>query len=58
MFLYGGVKYVISADDPGGRKQGKMICIHAMVGGLLFMLWTAINTLFANQLGVLWGSCT
>jgi hypothetical protein len=38
MFVYGGTKYTFSADDPGGRKSGKMTCIHAMIGGILIML--------------------
>jgi hypothetical protein len=42
MFVYGGIKYVFSADDPGGRKQGKMICIHSVIGGILIALATAI----------------
>ena len=38
MFVYGGVKYVFSADDPGGRKQGKMTCIHAVIGGIIVIV--------------------
>ena len=38
MFVYGGLKYVFSADDPGGRKQGKMTCIHAVIGGIIVVL--------------------
>jgi hypothetical protein len=30
--MYGGAKYVYSADDPGGRKEAKKICINALVG--------------------------
>jgi hypothetical protein len=32
MFIYGGAKYAFSADDPGGRKQAKSICLHALIG--------------------------
>jgi hypothetical protein len=38
MFVYGATKYAYSADDPGGRKQGKDICVHSIVAGLLLML--------------------
>ena len=34
-FIYGGAKYAFSADDPGGRKQGKQIAIHALIGFLI-----------------------
>jgi hypothetical protein len=45
MFTYGGIKYVFSADDPGGRKQGKMICIHAVIGGIILVLADSILTI-------------
>jgi hypothetical protein len=52
MFLYGGVKYTSSADNPGGRNQGKTICIHAMIGGIIWSLWATIGP------GLLkWSSC-
>jgi hypothetical protein len=43
MFTYGGVKYVFSADDPGGRKAAKNTCIHAIIGGIIILLasWVA-----------------
>jgi hypothetical protein len=43
MFTYGGVKYVFSADDPGGRKAAKNTCIHAVIGGIIILLgsWVA-----------------
>ncbi len=47
MFLYGGLKYIFSADDPGGRKQGKMTCIHAVIGGVIVVLATNIVGLLA-----------
>jgi hypothetical protein len=45
MFLFGAAKYAYSANDPGGRKQGKNICIHAMIGGILFLLTWAVMDL-------------
>lgn len=38
MFIYGGLRYVYGADDPGTRKQAKSICINALVGGILIAL--------------------
>jgi hypothetical protein len=49
MFLYGAVKYVYSADDPGGRKQGKDICIHAVIGGMLLLLTWSVLTILGLQ---------
>ncbi len=48
MFLYGGVKYAFSADDPGGRKQGKSICIQAAIGGIFIMVWTGFKQLLVS----------
>ena len=31
MFVYGAVKYVYTADDPGGRKQAIGICVAAII---------------------------
>ncbi len=45
MFIYGGLKYIFSADDPGGRKQGKMTAIHAVIGGIIVILATTIINL-------------
>jgi hypothetical protein len=42
MFLYGGGKYVYSADDPAGRKQGKSMCIHAIIGAIIMGLVGAV----------------
>jgi hypothetical protein len=42
MFIYGGVKYIYSADDPGGRKQGKNMVIHAIIGSLIMGLLAVI----------------
>jgi hypothetical protein len=57
MFLYGGIKYVMAADNPGGRNQGKTICIHAMVGGLLIGLWTVVKTIVTSSLPTSFGGC-
>jgi hypothetical protein len=44
MFTYGGAKYVFSADDPGGRKQGKNICIHTIVGVIILAVgWSVFQ---------------
>jgi hypothetical protein len=46
MFFYGVAKYAYSADDPGGRKQGKTIIIHAVIGGILMgVLASIVSTL-------------
>lgn len=42
MLVYGGLRYTFSADDPGGRKQGKNILIHALIGGVLIMIANAL----------------
>jgi len=41
-FIYGAVKYTYSADDPGGRKQGKTIMIHSIIGFILMALLAGI----------------
>ncbi|MFH1404208.1 MAG: hypothetical protein ABIH11_08075 [Candidatus Altiarchaeota archaeon] len=38
MFVYGGLKYIFSADDPSGRKTGLNICIAATIGALLIVI--------------------
>ncbi len=45
MMVYGAIRYAYGADDPGGRKSGKNIFIQAIVGGLLFLMYTAVMTL-------------
>jgi hypothetical protein len=35
MFLYGAARYAYSAEDPGGRKQGKNIIIQSIIGALI-----------------------
>ena len=42
MFMYGAAKYVYSAEEPGGRQQGKTICIHAIIGGIIMGLIAAV----------------
>jgi hypothetical protein len=52
MFTYGGLKYVYSAGDPGGRKSGKLTCIHAIIGGILLTLASiVIQVLFPGSTG-------
>lgn len=53
MFLYGGVKYVFSSDDPGGRKQGKTICIHAIIGFVIMAVLSAVVNAVVNALGTI-----
>jgi hypothetical protein len=48
MFVYGGAKYVYSADDPGARKQALGICIAAIVAWLIISM--AVDVI--NALGV------
>ena len=43
-FTYGILKYAFSADDPGGRKLGKSIMIHSLIGGIIFGLIGGIVT--------------
>jgi hypothetical protein len=50
MFTYGATKYAMSADNPGGRNQGKTICIHAIVAGLLFGLYKVVIPLVAKNI--------
>ena len=42
MILYAAVKYVYSADDPGGRKQAKSIVVNAIIGGILLRIAMAL----------------
>ncbi len=41
-FIYGGAKFAFAADDPGGRKQGKQIAIHALIGFIIVAASEAI----------------
>lgn len=51
MFVYGGAKYAYSADDPGGRKQGKQIVIHSIIAGILLAIAsTVLTTVGVNQI--------
>jgi hypothetical protein len=47
-FLYGAAKYAYSADDPGGRKQGKSIAINALIGFLIVAASKAVVEAVAN----------
>lgn len=55
MFTYGGVKYVYSADDPGGRKQGKTTMIHAIIGAILMGLVVGVIALVPGAAGNMCG---
>ena len=54
MFTYGAIKYIFSADDPGGRKQGKMICIHAIIGGVIIILAGWASSVASGFKGAQW----
>jgi hypothetical protein len=53
MFVYGGVKYVYGAEDPGVRKSGKQICIHAIIGGIIVAIYQAVVDIVLTG----WASC-
>jgi hypothetical protein len=55
VFAYGGAKYAYSADDPGGRKQGKNIAINAMIGLIIVVIAKTIVTDIAG--GAICGAC-
>jgi hypothetical protein len=38
MIVYGGVKWLGGADDPGARKNAKDLVIHALVGLLILVV--------------------
>jgi len=54
MMIWGAIKYIYSADDPGGRKQGKNTIIHAIVAGIIIGMWAAVQPLLAVAW---WGTC-
>jgi hypothetical protein len=56
MFTYGAVKYAFSADDPSGRKAGKMTCIHALIAGILIVTYSLIYNLVSVNSGW-WNPC-
>lgn len=45
MITYAGVRYVYSADDPGGRKQAISTLVNAIIGGILLMIADAVISL-------------
>ena len=47
MFVLGGVKYTFAADDPGGRKSGKTMIIHAVIGGILLAVVLSFRSILA-----------
>ncbi|MBD3389041.1 MAG: hypothetical protein GF414_09140 [Candidatus Altiarchaeales archaeon] len=42
MFIYGAAKYISSADDPSGRQKGKQICMHSVIGALIYILSVSV----------------
>lgn len=38
IIIYGGIKYLAGADDPGARKQAKDMIIHAIVGMIIIII--------------------
>jgi ABC-type arginine transport system permease subunit len=55
--FYGAGKYVYSSEDPGGRKQGKDIFIHALIAGIILVLVNSVATML-GILGVINDICT
>jgi hypothetical protein len=50
MIVYAGVKYVYSADDPGGRKQAKSMIVNAIIGGIILVIAAALAQLATTGL--------
>jgi len=48
MLIYGGVRYIYSADDPGGRKQAKSLLINAIIGGIILVVVYSMWLLLFN----------
>jgi len=42
MIVYAGLRYVYSADDPGGRKQAQSIIVNAIIAGVLISIAYAV----------------
>jgi len=49
VFAYGGVQWVYSADDPGGRKKARGIMITAIVGLLIVLIAKDLVTALTNE---------
>ncbi|MBD3262141.1 MAG: hypothetical protein GF334_10835 [Candidatus Altiarchaeales archaeon] len=59
VFIYGGVLYVYSADDPGGRKKAKSVCVNAIVGLIIIAVAkSAINTIASSFGGSVSCNCS
>jgi hypothetical protein len=54
MFAYGAAKYAYSADNPGGRNQGRTICVHALIGGIIFIMWFTVQKLLFSGWTLCW----
>lgn len=42
MFVYAGVKYLMSADDPAGRKAAKDMILHAIIAIIIITIGAII----------------
>jgi len=51
MFVYGGAKYVYSAEDPGGRKQAKSIAVNAIIGLVIVAIAQGLIAAASGQAG-------
>ena len=52
MIVYAGLRYVYSADDPGGRKQAKSMIINAIIGGILLIIALPLAKMVINGVAV------
>jgi len=42
MFIYGGIRYMYTSDDPGGRKQAMGICIAAVIAMIIIQAGSGV----------------
>lgn len=42
MLVYGGVKWITGADDPGARKAAKDVIMHAIIGVVVLLVVSGI----------------
>lgn len=50
MFIYGALKYMYTADDPGGRKQAMGICVAAIMALIIIQAAIAVMNLVGSQM--------
>ncbi len=53
VLIYGGAKYVASAEDPGARGAAKSIIVNALVGLIIVMISVAIVNLLVDNIPIL-----